>query len=263
MPKIRIRYDRLRPKSSEARNRSLKKSEFEKFAPDLLGLGDLTKDGTVHNGLAAVLDLEGFTRFCNQVDSHLVVPLFTRKFLAWLFSELRKKAIVNQKLYDKAKPDDSIHVFGALPIYIKFLGDGLLLLWDTDKLLGMGGIWNVIVVLDWLAETYQSEFYERERHRFSYLPQRLRLGVARGQIIGFDKGADYVGSCINIASRLQKLPGLTYAVSTRGLDLSDSAAPDGYETKKVKIRGIGDDERVFVRSEEFANLNADDQRLYF
>lgn len=262
MPKINTKYDRLVGERTSQRNRSMTKANFEKFAPEVLGLGNLSKDGSLHNGLAAVFDLEGFTRFCNQVDSHLVVPLFTRTFLAWMFTTLREMVIVDREHYDEAPPDESITVYGALPVYAKFLGDGILLLWDTDQLPSAGGIWNVIMVLDDLAESYHAGFYEIERTRFGYMPQRLRLGIARGQIIGFDKGTDYVGSCINLASRLQKLPGLTYAVSSRGLDLSEISDPESYEIKKVNIRGIGDDERIFVRSAEFAALGAEDQEFY-
>ena len=37
---------------------------------------------------------------------------------------------------------------------------------------------------------------------------------------------DFVGTCINMAARLQKLPGTTFAFNTRGFEVDDSDVAD-------------------------------------
>ncbi|MFC1462533.1 hypothetical protein ACFLQU_02900 [Verrucomicrobiota bacterium] len=64
---------------------SLSPPEFQRFNPDMLELGDMSKQGTPIDALAAIVDLEGFTAFCNQIDPHLVVPDFLRRLMQWLF----------------------------------------------------------------------------------------------------------------------------------------------------------------------------------
>ena len=41
----------------------------QSFSPRILELGDLSKPCNEIEAIAAIFDLSGFTRFCNQVDS--------------------------------------------------------------------------------------------------------------------------------------------------------------------------------------------------
>ena len=68
-----------------------------------------------------------------------------------------------------------------------------------------------------------------------------------------------MGPCINIASRLQKLLS-NVAVSKRGIDLSSKEK--FYATKIVTIRGIGDNELIYVAKEAFDKLTLDEKRQF-
>ncbi len=99
--------------------------EFEQFNVGLLDLGTITQKSYVKNALVAVIDLEGFTDFCNQIDNHLVIPEFLSEFLTWLFKVMKDKFL-------KQKTKSNVHLWGSLPFFGKFTGDGALFLWDTD-----------------------------------------------------------------------------------------------------------------------------------
>ena len=84
-------------------------------------------------------------------------------------------------------------------------------------------------------------------------------------VISIGNGEDYVGPCINIASRLQKLSSLTFCVSRRGFDLEKYMPEETavkYALKSVALRGIGEDELVWVRKEEFEELSAEEKKLF-
>ena len=214
MPTTNFKYERVSAPVEKYGSgfglNSLKKSDFAKFGPPLLGLGDISKEGKYVQALVAVCDLEGFTDFCNQVDSHLVIPEFMTRYLDWLFEALASQA-------KEGEDGDKIRIWGSLPFYMKFLGDGMLFMWDTQYSGGPSGIRNIVWHLTTLVRLYESEFLPEVRKHVSKPPGKLRCGVARGQVISVGDDADYVGSCINIASRLQKLSLLSFAVSRRGL----------------------------------------------
>src|SRR5688572_27882999 len=112
MPLINFNYTRL--PADEAKYgkgfglNSLPKLEFESFNSDKLGLGDLSKDGKYINALAAFLDLKGFTEFCNQVDSHLVIPEFLRKYVDWVFKQLAEN-------FKESEDGEKVKIWGSLP----------------------------------------------------------------------------------------------------------------------------------------------------
>jgi hypothetical protein len=94
MPAIPLRYRDdsgcSSPERGPAFNRLLRE-DFNAFGPAVLGLGDLARDGAYVQALAAFFDLEGFTDFCSQVDSHLVIPEFLSRYLNWLFRGLAEE----------------------------------------------------------------------------------------------------------------------------------------------------------------------------
>jgi class 3 adenylate cyclase len=184
---------------------TLSKSDFAKFGPPLLGLGDISKEGKYLQALVAFFDLQGFTDFCNQVDSHLVIPEFMTRYIDWIFKSLAYK-------FKEGEETDKIRIWGSLPCYVKFLGDGLLFMWNTQYSGGWSGIRNIVARLWALTKEYESEFYPDIVECVSKPPTKLRCGIARGQVISVGEDQDYVGSCINIASRLQKLSLLSFAI---------------------------------------------------
>jgi class 3 adenylate cyclase len=238
---------------------SLSIEDFQSFSHRILELGDLSEEGKPINALAVFLDLQGFTRFCDQSDSHLVIPRFLQKYLGWLFSEIAEK--FTEGLYV-----DHVKVWGSLPFYTKFLGDGILFLWNTDISGGLYGIENIICKLIDITDSYRNNFLPEIDKIISKPPPRVvRCGISRGQIISIGNGEDYVGSCINMASRLQKISMLTFAVSQKGLNFSLSPGhriENELLLTKFRIWGIDTDELVYIRKNEYQNLPDKEKKLF-
>jgi hypothetical protein len=76
-------------------------------------------------------------------------------------------------------------------------------------------------------------------------------------------GRDYVGACINVASRLQKLGQLSFAFSKRGFQL-EKCFTKNYQEKlmlaKVSIRGIGEEELIFIDKSEYDKLDEKERK---
>ena len=215
MPTFQFKYTRVEADKAKYGDgysfNSLSKKDFASFNPQVLGLGDISRDGEYVQALAAVFDLEGFTSFSNQVDSHLVIPEFLQRFLDWLFAELAEN-------FREGETQRTVTVWGNLPFFAKFLGDGILFLWDTGEIMYQADISNIVFILHEINCAYATDFLPDIKKHVSKPPPKLRGGVARGQVISVGDGNDYVGSCINIAARLQKLGQLSFAISRRGFD---------------------------------------------
>ena len=234
---------------------SLTQNEFQQFNESILGLGDLSLRGNYTHALAAFLDLEGFTDFANQVDSHLVIPEFLNRYLPWLFAK-------TAEFFTEGKSEDRVRIWGSLPFYAKFLGDGVMFLWDTEYSGGESSIRNIVRKLLSLTRAYKKDFLKTIGTHVSKPPSRLRCGIARGQVVSVGSGDDFVGSCLNLASRLQKLSTLSFAVSRRGIDLRPESKLECFVLKKVELRGIGEHELVYVLESEFARLPEDEKMLF-
>jgi hypothetical protein len=67
-----------------------------------------------------------------------------------------------------------------------------------------------------------------------------------------------------MASRLQKLGSLSFAVSRRGLDPAECmpANQKHFIVKKTSIRGIGDDELIILPKSDFDALPEQDKKLF-
>ena len=235
---------------------SLSHSEFRGFNESILGLGDISRRGAYTQSLAAFRDLEGFTDFGNQVHSHLVIPEFMKAYLAWIFSSI-------SETFKEGESGNRVRIWGSLPFYAKFLGDGLLFLWDTEFSGGDPGILNIVSHLFNLTESYKTKLLPKLKKRVSKPPSRVRCGIARGQIMTVGDGNDFVGSCLNIASRLQKLSMLSFAISRRGIDLTKKTSlARRFVLKQVELRGIGKEELVYVLDSELQDLPARERKLF-
>jgi len=237
---------------------TLPRKAFDAFSPDALGLGDISQDGHYVQVLSAMFDLEGFTSFCNQPESHLVVPEFLGRYLQWMFNTIKQK-------FREGDEGDKVRIWGSIPFFVKFLGDGLLMLWDTEYSAGYTGVRNIITRLVEISDEYVTEFVPDVARHCSNVPKLLRCGVARGQVVSIGDFGDYVGSCINVSARLQKLGGTRFAVSRRGLDLSEASgypAADVFVLKQVALRGIGNTELVYLLRDDFEALSSDDKAAF-
>jgi hypothetical protein len=240
--------------------RVFKAEKFDSFDLSILGLGDVKQKSQPIESLAAVFDLEGFTNFCGQIDPQLSVPIFLQSFLSWVLDQIKKETT-------KKKYSQGYELWNALPFYTKFLGDGLLIIWDTSKMSPVA-IRNVIVSAEIICGNYLNNFYPDTRRKLVNPPAKLRCGLALGRVFSVGEGNDYVGACINVAARLQKLPGITFAFNTKGIDMDEACKGHGgffknsIVTKEVTIRGISQNEKIGIKKVEFENMSPEDRKLY-
>ena len=244
-------------KGKTRRIRILDTEKFDSFNPQILDLGDISLPSKDVDAIAAVFDLSGFTRFCNQSDPHLAVPEYLSRFLDWLFSQLKQEVV--QKKYREGRK-----LWTDLPFLAKFLGDGVLFLWDTN---GMqeASIGNVVVTLRRICLKYVSEFYPKIKSAVSDAPTNLRCGIARGRVYSVGNRQDYVGPCINIASRLQKVSHLTFCFTRKGFDIDKymhKTTRQVYIEKRIDIRGIGENELVWLVKGEFDSLSEEEKTFF-
>jgi len=233
------------------------RDELGKFSPLVLGLGNIGQKSRRIDVIAATFDLGGFTNFGSQVDAHLSMPRFLQEFLDWLFESLKAEFVEKEF-------EEGTQLYTDLPFLAKFTGDGVLFLWDTENM-NMHRICNVAVLADNICGKYSREFVPKAKKYLSLVPKELRCGVACGMVCSVGNGEDYVGSCINIASRLQKLSNLRFCFSQRGIDFEKGmmeATAKSYIVKRVSIRGIGRDERVLIDKSDFEKLSKKDKVVF-
>ena len=124
---------------------------------------------------------------------------------------------------------------------------------------------NIVISLNAICSRYEREYVPRIIKDFTEIPKHLRCGVARGMVFSIGNGEDFVGPCINIASRLQKLSRLTFCFSRRGFDYEEGMKEKSasyYVVKSCEIRGIGNNELVCVRRAEFEKLPKKDKKYF-
>ncbi len=255
MKRIIVRRVRTaRPKANTAARpqsgtRVIDNEVIKRFNPTMLDLGDISAPCQEKEAVAAVFDLTGFTTFCNQVDSYLAIPRFLNDFLEWFFKRVREGLT-------EANYGNRSMLTAELPIMVKFLGDGLLLLWNARRMTE-GQICRVTAALYQICRAYRQEFYPQMSMAVNKPPRVLRCGVARGKIFSVGNGNDYVGHCINNASRLSKVGSLSFCFPHRGFQVREHMPVEYlrlFAPKYVSIRGVGENELVWVVKDEFERL---------
>jgi len=149
-----------------------------------------------------------------------------------------------------------------LPIFGKFLGDGVLLIWDVSDV-SLESRRNIVQAFDIIVSDYVDVFLEKTVKEFTRPPLMLRCGIAQGQVTSIANGNDYVGMCINVASRLQKLAGnaFSFGFTKKGLEQEEGSNWYSHFTLiQIEIRGLAKPEFVYVFRSEFANLPREEQR---
>jgi hypothetical protein len=235
----------------------MKNDVFHQFNPSILGLGNIKQQSVAISVICAIYDLEGFTNFCKQIDPHLSVPLYLSGFLDWIFDAIRSKGVYKSF-------DEGVSLWHELPFCSKFLGDGLMILWDISHM-SLNAQHNLITTQFRICKYYHSEFLPTMKIKVCDPPSILRCGIAKGTIYSVGDGNDFVGPCINLAARLQKLPGAKFAFARRGFDPESvwvNEWLDNWVLKKVAIRGMGNEELIYLRKNNFDKMEKRDQEYY-
>ena len=230
---------------------------FDSYNPSLLGLGNINTQTNEVEAVAAIFDLSGFTKFSNQVDPQLTIPQFLSHFLSWLFDSVKTGLMKNSYA-------DHKELWADLPFLSKFLGDGVLFLWDTRGL-EENRICDIVSVLHNICDGYRHQFYPWISKEIANPPNILRCGIGRGKVFSVGNGRDYIGHSINIASRLQKLSLLTFCFPRRGFDVKNhmqGSLRDKVIQLRVNFRGFLETDLIWVLKDEFDSL-PDKERVYF
>ena len=261
----RIVIRRVRTRRSHVSKRNQQQSGIKlldgeiakKFNPSMLDLGDIGSPAREIEAVTAIFDLSGFTRFCNQVDSYLAIPKFLNDFLDWFFSRIR----IGLTKENNGGPRS---FWTELPILVKFMGDGVLLLWNARGMTETT-ICKLVGVLYDICYRYKHEFYPQISMAVNKPPVILRCGVARGKVFSVGNGKDYVGHCINNASRLAHLGVVSFCFPHRGFSVQECMPDEYYRIfvqKYLPIRGVGDNELVWIVKEEFDRLSEKAKGLF-
>jgi hypothetical protein len=243
------------PAARPAENRPVDGMVIRQFDPTMLDLGDLSAPCREKEAIAAVFDLTGFTTFCNQVDAHMAIPRFLADFLDWLFKNIRMR--ITEREHNGGG------LWGEIPMMAKFLGDGLIILWNTHHMTEPSFCRIAASLFD-ITYSYQREFYPRISMIVNRPPSVLRCGIARGKVFSIGGGKDYVGHCVNKATRLSHL-GLSFCFPHLGFQVREFM-PAKYQNifvpKIVNIRGVSDNELVWVVRSEFEHLPPANRSLF-
>jgi hypothetical protein len=97
------------------------------------------------------------------------------------------------------------------------------------------------------------------------VPARLRCGVARGEVIAIGGGRDFVGSCVNLAARLQKVSQLSFVFSRKGFSPEECFSATWqvqFLAKRFQVRGLDQEELIVVSKAEFEALPEEEQLLF-
>jgi len=233
-----------------------KKSLIDEFNSGVLKIGSFQADSETVRCISAVFDLEGFTYFCSQTEPELYAGRFLKDFFDWLFNSIKAETISETF-------DNGYELFHDLPFYSKFLGDGVLFIWDTVDMNEVTQH-NLLVSLSNICDNYVYNFYPTVRDKYIGVPKKLRCGVAKGSVYSIGERNDFIGPCINLASRLQGLPGITFAFSRKGFNpeakFEDYA--DNWLKKQIVIRGYNFNEIIVMPKLDFMKMSEEDKRYY-
>jgi hypothetical protein len=257
MPAFKLRKkDYTKIQVGEGEIELIKKDKFDSFSESILGLGKIGSESYYLTSLSVMFDLEGFTIFCKQMDPQLTVPNYLDKFLKWIFKQI--KEVIVEKKYP-----EGYSTYTELPFLAKYLGDGVLFIWDVEGYDDVA-ICNVIIGMHIICANYREKFLPTISSKIVSPPPKLRCGIARGTIYSVGAGNDYVGPCINLSSRLQKFNKISFCFSVRGINIDQftNSNKKKFLVKKVSIRGLGDDELVCVLKDEYDLLDESDKSIF-
>lgn len=164
--------------------------------------------------LALIYDLAGFTAFANRPDAAQSVSNFFNHV-----SRAVQTVVYGGNAYwlDEADSYDSLRK----PAHQKFLGDGALYIWTgtARQPLPNDFITELCVRLRDLRSKFPAVIKAvREKVQIPGVPKEIRFGLALGDVYELSRTdarqREFVGVCINLASRLQKYcPGIGFAAA--------------------------------------------------
>jgi class 3 adenylate cyclase len=221
-------------------------------APNRATLGFKLLAAAPTTGVALIFDLANFSKFFNQPD----IQEYVTKFLNFIFEALEIAFYGGHAYYSSSETLSSLEYE---PVHEKFLGDGALYLWTPppDKSVRFA---NLLMNRLWHVQRFYRNIIKKAERELPVadLPTSIRFGLARGTIFELERNdgsKEYIGFCINLASRLQKYcPELNFMASARLNVPHDTLIEHGYsKVVATKIRGFPE-EVVVVHKGEYERL---------
>ncbi|MDB5285621.1 MAG: hypothetical protein JWR05_570 [Mucilaginibacter sp.] len=237
-------------------NEIIKKYEKDKFQ----GFEAADRPTT---GLALIFDISGFTNFFNKPDLQSYITKYINQII-----ECVEITIYGGVDYWTAEPED-LESLNLKPSLRKFLGDGMLYIWEDSenkiskdfKLDLLNRLWNLQTFFEKVNEKLYDDI------PIGDLPKTIKFGIAQGTIyrlLEADGSQDFIGPCINLASRLVKYcPEINFICSAR-LDLEKKGLEEqGYFKVIAKELKSFENEIVIIDKDDYTKLAEEDKKRLF
>jgi class 3 adenylate cyclase len=157
------------------------------------------------------------------------------------------------------------------PAMRKFLSDGMLYVWEDDeekslskddvKINLLNALWNIQIRMGKINSKI------RDYMPVADLPKAIKFGLAQGSIYKLtenDGSIDYIGPCINLASRLVKYcPDLNFIASSRLKIDKKFIKKYGYIKVVAKALRSFDEEIVIVEKSDYEGLDSNERERLF
>ncbi len=163
--------------------------------------------GIPREAFILVFDLEGFSRFFSQPD----VQEYVSRFLNRIFDAVSICMYGGEPYWLSDTPKHKTYPAFREPSHAKFIGDGALYVWTfkrgardkcrSDILNFINRCWNLKTFFENIVDRCSEDVPVVD------LPRRIRFGFASGSVnkltYSYSNRTEYIGYCINLASRLQ------------------------------------------------------------
>lgn len=219
--------------------------------------------GIPEQAFVLVFDLESFSKFFSQPDVYYYVAKYLNKAFQAMDILIGGGDAFWLSGKNKDEPNKKIKTFRE-PVHIKFMGDGALYIWtykpEEEKefrnslIAFINNLWNFRIRFDAFIESCSDDVPVVD------LPRNIRFGMASGSVykLSYEKSRDteYIGYCINLASRLQLYcRDLGFIASARiSVDKAKLEKHKYHRVIAKKLRGLPD-EIVIVDKENYDDLD--------
>jgi len=215
-----------------------------------------TRASRPKNAVVMIYDIVGFSGFFNQPDVHEYVPRFLNHI-----SDAISTIIYGGEEYWIEEPEKILPLTAEV-VHEKFLGDGALYIWLPPA----GGGFSTVFITNLCNRLWnmQANFERILKKCVEFipvyeLPHGIRFGLARGTVYQLTnqktRESEYIGFCINLASRLQRYCSELAFVASARTEIPDLMLSK-YEYIKVvatKLKGFPK-EIVIVDKNEYDKL---------
>ena len=215
-----------------------------------------TRASRPKHAMVMIYDIKGFSAFFNQPDVHEYVPRFLNNI-----SNVIATVIYGGKDYWTTTPNTLQPI--QAPSHEKFLGDGGLYIWLSPNAKGFSTVFVTNLCNNlWNIQKFFGNIRKKcaETIPVYELPQGIRFGLARGTVYELTnrktREREYIGFCINLASRLQKYCSELDFIASARTEIPESLLGK-YEYIKIvatKLKGFPK-EIVIVDKDEYAELS--------